>query len=101
MLKVILSVRTWIVDRKSSCPDPIQLRPIFVANTSDSGDYLDYLNLEVMDYVSIISKVARTMEIRNVAFPIPRSMMADNDNVSSSPLRSRSLTKATSSEGPA
>jgi len=39
-----------------------------------------------MDYVSIISKVARTMEIRNVAFPIPRSMMADNDNVSP-PLR--------------
>lgn len=45
-------------------------------------------------------KAARTMEIRSVAFPIPRPMMADNDDVShSTPSTRGSLTKATGPEG--
>lgn len=78
-----------------------KLKLILVIKT-DETNISSYLNTEIVDYVSIISKVSRTMEIRGVLHFLSRVSPMMADNVSPHPIRAQlSLTKATGPEGQA
>lgn len=73
-----------------------------VVKTGETTIISGYLGTEVADYVSIISKVSRTMEIRSALHFLSRVSLMMADNVSLPPPRPRAalaLTKATGPEG--
>lgn len=72
----------------------MQLRRYSLRIPANIDDHFNYLDVEVADYVTIISKVARTVEIRSVAFPIPWWLTTSHPT----PSARSSLTKATGPE---
>lgn len=79
-----------------------KLKLILVIKTGETTIISGYLDTEIVDYVSIISKVSRTMEIRGVLHFLSRISPMMADNVSPHPIRAQlSLTKATGPEGQA